>query len=63
MPKTHTENLTGVHPYHDNLAQQIDDAEWLCDPKEDLDYLHSELRQHIKQGCSDSDYSYTKLFG
>lgn len=59
MPKYNTENLAGINAYHNNLAKQIDEAEWIG-KLDEADTLRDEL-QYIEK-LRDGGALYVPLF-
>ena len=58
MPKYNVENLKNIHRYHNELQQQIDDADWMGEYDDDghvviisrnkkivIKYMHKETQQ------------------
>ena len=51
--KFNTENLVGVHQYHNELQRFIDDADWIG-KSEDVEHLVGELN-HVKKCIAEGD--------
>ena len=57
--KFNTENLVGVHQYHNELQRFIDDADWIG-KADDVEHLVGELN-HVKK-CIDEGDNYYPFF-
>jgi protein-arginine kinase activator protein McsA len=56
MPKYNVENLKNIHRYHNELQQQIDDADWMGE-YDDVAHLRNELK-HVKEAQDNGDVWY-----
>ena len=56
MPKYNIENLKNIHRYHNELQQQIDDADWMGDNGE-THHLRAEL-EHVKKEMDKGEVYY-----
>jgi len=56
MPKYNVENLKNIHRYHNELQQQIDDADWMGN-YDDVEHLRNELK-HVKEAQDNGDVWY-----
>jgi hypothetical protein len=56
MPKYNVENLKNIHRYHNELQQQIDDADWMGQ-YDDVEHLRNELI-HVKEAMDNGDVWY-----
>ena len=56
MPKYNIENLKNIHRYHNELQQQIDDADWMGQ-YDDIEHLRAELK-HVKEAQDNGDVWY-----
>ena len=56
MPKYNVENLKNIHRYHNELQQQIDDADWMGQ-YDDVEHLRNELK-HVKEAQDNGDVWY-----
>ena len=56
MPKYNTENLANIHQYHNNLAQTVDDADWIGD-YDKADFLRNQIKD-IKEKIDRGDLYY-----
>ena len=48
MPKYNIEHLKNIHRYHNELQQQIDDADWMGE-YDDVTHLRAELEDVKKE--------------
>ena len=53
MPKYNVEHLKNIHRYHNELQQQIDDADWMGE-YDDTQHLRAEL-EHVKKAMDNGD--------
>jgi len=56
MPKYNVENLKNIHRYHNELQQEIDDADWIGQ-YDDVEHLRAELK-HVKESMDNGDVWY-----
>jgi hypothetical protein len=56
MPKYNVEHLKNIHRYHNELQQQIDDADWMGE-YDDTQHLRTEL-EHVKKAMDNGDVYY-----
>jgi hypothetical protein len=56
MPKYNVEHLKNIHRYHNELQQQIDDADWMGE-YDDTSHLRAEL-EHVKKAMDNGDVYY-----
>ena len=56
MRKYNVENLKNIHRYHNELQQQIDDADWMGQ-YDDVEHLRTELK-HVKEAQGNGDVWY-----
>ena len=56
MPKYNVEHLKNIHRYHNELQQQIDDADWIG-KYDDVEHLRDELK-HVKEAQDNGDVWY-----
>jgi len=56
MPKYNVENLKNIHRYHNELQQEIDDADWMGQ-YDDVEHLRAELK-HVKESMDNGDVWY-----
>ena len=56
MPKYNVENLKNIHRYHNELQQQIDDADWMGE-YDATQHLRAEL-EHVKRAMDNGDVYY-----
>ncbi len=56
MPKYNVENLKNIHRYHNELQQEIDDADWIG-KYDDIEHLRAEL-EAVKQSMELGDVWY-----
>ena len=56
MPKYNVEHLKNIHRYHNELQQEIDDADWIG-KYDDIEHLRAEL-EAVKQSMELGDVWY-----
>ena len=56
MRKFNVEHLKNIHRYHNELQQQIDDADWMGQ-YDDIEHLRAELK-HVKEAQANGDVWY-----
>ena len=56
MRKFNVEHLKNTHRYHNELQQQIDDADWMGQ-YDDVEHLRAELK-HVKEAQGNGDVWY-----
>lgn len=59
MVKYNVENLVNIHRYHNELAREIDDADWMG-AYEETEHMRKEL-EHVKE-CMAKGEVYYPLF-